>query len=132
MTNLVNKTQLLAALNHLVSAIELMRPMNRVVDQVCKNTRLADVEDGALRILDTIGNGLQEGDFDASLEDVLDEAGIEVYVEEDLDTEDMDDLAPEEESVATGIIMLPPCPSPEERAELVRWYNSKGWGIVEL
>jgi hypothetical protein len=131
MTNLVKKDQLLGTLNYLVTLIETLRPMNRVVDQACKNTRLADLEEGAMRILDNLGNGLQEGVYDASLEDVLDEAGLTRYSEvEDLDTEDMDDLAPEEVSV--GIIMLPPCPSPEEREELVEFYRSLGFDIEQL
>ncbi len=134
MTNvsLVNKAQLIDALVSLKAALDLMSNLNRAVDKACKNTRCQDMEDGARRVIVNLFDGINDGVYDASLEDVLDEAGLTPYVEEDLDTEDMDDEAPEEESFNAGIIMLPPCPSPEETAELVRWYNSQGWGIIRL
>lgn len=133
MTNLVNKSHLLGTLNQLKNALELMANMNAAVDAACNNTRCQDMENGARRVLDNLTLGLTDGCYDATLEDVLDEAGITIYTEaEDLDTEDMDDEAPEEEPLIPGIIMLPPCPSPKEMAELVRWYNSMGWGIIEL
>jgi hypothetical protein len=70
--------------------------------------------------------------YQMSLAVTLDAAGLTPYDGEDLDTEDMDDLAPEEESAGQqdefvgGIIILDPATTPEEEAELVEFYQSIG------
>jgi hypothetical protein len=130
MTNLINKAGLVAALNTCREGLQCFEHTNALLADMGLPEALHRTT-GALTVLESVLEGVEAGSYDATLEEVLDEAGLTRYSEvEDLDTEDMDDLAPEEVSV--GIVMLPPSPSPEERAELVEFYLSLGFDIEQL
>ncbi len=128
MTNLVNKQHLIAALDRVGEGLNLNGVVCDILASMGGDQKPAAYNKGAAHVLNALVESLIEGKYDASDEDVLAECAVVRYSEDvGEDTEDMDDLAPEEESVVLGIIMLPPCPSPAEAEELKRWYEEQGY-----
>lgn len=132
MTNLVNKTTLLDVINEVFTSLEFFDAPAELLERM-GSPELKARNSCTRHALAALRQGLTIGKFDASLEDVFDEVCIGEYVDEDLDTEDMDDLAPEEESLQDefvgGIIILDPNTSPEERVELVEFYTAIGFKV---
>lgn len=124
-TNLINKQHLVAVLDRVGESLNVMQDLNRQVDTLCGNTRLQDTAAGACRVLNNLVAGVLEGHYDACDEDVLAERAVVRYSEEEV--EETAEVDPEEESVALGIIILPPCPSPAEAEELKAWYEKMGY-----
>ncbi len=126
MTNLINKQHLVAAIDSVGEGLNLMGPFNDLLASMGK-PECAAYAKGAADVLNALIDGLVEGKYDACDEDVLAECAVVRYSEETgEDTEDMDDLAPEEEP-AEGVIMLPPEPSSSEREELLQWAATNGF-----
>lgn len=127
MTNLINKQHLIAVLDRVGEGLNL----NGVVCDILAtmgDPKPQAYNHGAAHFLNALVDGILNGQYDACDEDVLAECAVVRYSEDVGDaTEDMDDLAPEEEQSVLGIIILPPCPSPAEAEELKRWYEQQGY-----
>jgi hypothetical protein len=127
MTNLVNKQNLVDAISNVMNGLELFDGVAETLAGMGAS-EVKGRQTGARMVLSTVRQGLIEGRFDASLQETLAECGIATYDGEDLDTEDMDDEAPEEESTG-GIVIPDTATTPEEHAELVSFYRGLGFDI---
>lgn len=115
MTNSVDKQQLVAALDCVREGIERMGPMNALLAGWGLPETQAYAK-GAGDVVQALLDGINGGKFDACDEDDLDPCAVPSY--------------PEDEGSA-GVIMLPPCPSDEEREELIQWAANNGFIIIE-
>lgn len=130
MTNCIDKQKLMAALDQTREGLEMVKPTCELLANMGAREALA-TNQAYLLAVSAIQAGILAGNFDCE-----DELVLTVYTEdEDLDTEDMDDYAPEEESrgqqdeFVGGIVILDPHTSPEDRAELVEFYRSLGMDV---
>lgn len=124
MTNLIDKQHLMAALDQTREYLNNMRSVCERAHQMGGDGQALAANRGAAGVIAALQRGIAAGLFDARDENDLDIVAVVRYSEDEAD--DTEDMAPEEEPGA-GTIMLPPCPSPEEMAELREWYESRGY-----
>lgn len=125
----ISKEHLLASIDQVREGLKLVEPVCDLLYSVSGDGYSLGQNQGAQQVLDTLAQVIHDGFYDE------DDGGFDIELvlfteEDDLDT-NPEESYPEEdgqqdEDVGNGIVILDPHTTPEERAELVEFYNSIG------
>lgn len=130
MTDNVSKQHLVAAIDQVREGLKLVEPMCDVLYSATGDGYALGTNQGAQHVLDKLAEALNTGFYDAEDSGEIEMEVLFLYDEEDLDT-NTEESYPEEdgqqdEADDEGGVYLDPNTTPEERAELVEFYNSIG------